>query len=213
MYTGYGWLLKCSKLIMRSFGAFQFFWFSTILYPAHPMAKGNKIWTLGGKYLMCTGTFDILVFNVIMRSFGAFPIFENLVSRKSLASEQNRSIFWSWGQSWCIQGTFDRYMFKVNVGSFGSFRSLSGLHSDPRHIATLLSVKWSTRVSRALSVSLAEVSCDAHVRVYLSVCVSVNKISQKVFPQWTYFWWEPSLRKISPRGKVGCRGVRHLAQW
>ena len=65
-------------------------------------------------------TFDLLVFKVILGSFGAF-VLKWPVTRKRLAAEQN-GVKLGTGREvmTCIYGTFDLLMFKISLGSFGA---------------------------------------------------------------------------------------------
>ncbi len=52
-------------------------------------AKWMKIWASGVSVQCIQDTFDSQVFKVSLGSFGAFLIFDNLVSPKQLVVEQN----------------------------------------------------------------------------------------------------------------------------
>ncbi len=56
-------------------------------------AKRSEIWPSGVSIQCTQGTFDSQVLKVILRSFGAFPIFAKPVSRKRLVVERNRVKF------------------------------------------------------------------------------------------------------------------------
>ena len=79
-----------------------------------------------GVHRRINGIFDGSVFKVILRSLGAFPIFNNYVSRARLLVEQTRVEFGTLGYTSntrhiCIwAGAFDLVVFKVILGSFGS---------------------------------------------------------------------------------------------
>ena len=53
-------------------------------------AKQSEIWAPGVNIQCIQGTFDSSVVKVIVWSFGAFPIFGKLVSRKRLVVERNQ---------------------------------------------------------------------------------------------------------------------------
>ncbi len=52
-------------------------------------AKRSEIWASGVSIQCIQGTFDSYVLDVILGSFGAFLIFDQLVSRKRRVVEQN----------------------------------------------------------------------------------------------------------------------------
>ncbi len=60
-------------------------------------AKWSEIWASGVSLQCIQVTFDSNVDKVILRSFGAFLIFDQLVSRKWLVVELNRVKFWASG--------------------------------------------------------------------------------------------------------------------
>ena len=62
---------------------------------------------LGVSIQCAQGTFDTYVIKVIRGSFGAFPLFDNLVSRKRIVEEKNSEIWGSGVSIQCIQFTFD----------------------------------------------------------------------------------------------------------
>ena len=68
--------------------------------------KLSEIWASGVSIQCTQGTFDTTVLNVILGSFGAFPIFDNLVSRKRLVVERNRVKFGLRGEYSVYTGYF-----------------------------------------------------------------------------------------------------------
>ena len=60
-----------------------------ILVTAGRTAKRSKIGASGVSVSCIQGTFDCQVFKFSLGSFGAFPFFDDLVSRKWLVVQQN----------------------------------------------------------------------------------------------------------------------------
>ncbi len=60
-----------------------------ILKTASRRAQGTNIWASGTSTACIQSTFGRLVSKVILMSFGAFPIFSNLISQKRLVVENN----------------------------------------------------------------------------------------------------------------------------
>ncbi len=68
----------------------------------------TKIWGGAGVFAVYTILLTVQCFKVSPRSFGAFPIFDNLVSGKWLDVERNGLNVGPWGlRTQCIQATFD----------------------------------------------------------------------------------------------------------
>ena len=66
-------------------------------------AKRTKIWASGASILCIQGTFDCQVLKFSLGSFGAFPFFDDLVSRKLLVVERDGPKFGPLGQVMYIQ--------------------------------------------------------------------------------------------------------------
>ncbi len=88
-------------------------------------ATRSEIWATGltiQQYLL--GTFDSSVFKVILRSFNALPIFDNLVSRKRLVVERIGVKFGLRGQvfsAYKVPLTVVKCVFNVILMSFSAF--------------------------------------------------------------------------------------------
>ena len=74
-----------------------------ILETASRRAKRTKIWASSVSISCIQDTFDCQVFKLSLGSFGAFPFFDDLVSRKWLVVERNGAKFGPLG----VYSTFD----------------------------------------------------------------------------------------------------------
>ena len=92
-------VLLTGMCLMSFWGHSVYFRFSTIFYLENGWPQSETEWNLGlsSEYSVYTGYFwHLIVLKVILRSFGALPIFDKLayVSQNRLVLEQNWVKFW-----------------------------------------------------------------------------------------------------------------------